>query len=262
MPPPLGAPENPAAPAWVAAVAYYKQRFGERGGMGLFFDEELIDINRKLSALGSALRPDGVDQELARHLTAAAGVALRDWPAQHRANQAWIGALSPLLERHGHALAEGLAAAYQSPWPKEPIRVDVAPVAGPFGAYTVTGPVHITISSTDPACAGDAALEMIFHEASHALVDPIEKKLAAEAAKRGKKPPRDLWHAVVFYTTGEIVRRRLGPGYVPHATRNGLWARGWTGFEAALKRDFQPYLEGRTTLDAAVAALVAGLPLE
>ncbi|APR82632.1 Hypothetical protein A7982_07981 [Minicystis rosea] len=103
---------------------------------------------------------------------------------------------------------------------------------------------------------------MLFHEASHALIDPIEKKLDAEAAKRGKKAPRDLWHAVVFYTTGDIVGRRLGPSYVPHATRTGVWARGWTDFEAALKRAWQPYLDGRVGQDAAVAALLDSLKLE
>lgn len=37
-----------------------------------------------------------------------------------------------------------------------------------------------------------------------------------------------LWHAVLFYTTGAIVARELGGGYVPYATKTGLWERGFS----------------------------------
>jgi hypothetical protein len=260
-PPPASAPAQPTARAWIAAVDFYKKRFGERGGMGLFFDAELVAMNRTLSGLGSSPLPTGLPPELAAPLGAAVEIVRPEWPEHDRANRAWIGALEPALEEHGEALRSALSAAYQAPWPPSPIRVDVSSLAGPFGAYTVLGPVHITISSADPAYAGDAALEMIFHEASHALIDPIEKKLEQAAAKRGRKAPDQLWHAVLFYCTGEIVKRRLGPGYVPYATKNGLWSRGpWVGFEAALRRSFQGYLDGAVDLDAAVAALIDGVP--
>jgi hypothetical protein len=53
------------------------------------------------------------------------------------------------------------------------------------------------------------------------------------------------------------VRRRLGPSYVPYATKNGVGERGSRGFEAALERDWRPYLNGAMDLDRAVAALIA-----
>ena len=39
-----------------------------------------------------------------------------------------------------------LSAAYQTPWPADPIRTDVAEYASWAGAYTVLEPTHITIS--------------------------------------------------------------------------------------------------------------------
>ena len=33
---------------------------------------------------------------------------------------------------------------------------------------------------------------------------------------------RDLWHAVLFYTSGELVAG-LVPGYTSYADKNGLW---------------------------------------
>lgn len=42
----------------------------------------------------------------------------------------------------------------------------------------------------------------------------------------GKLPPRKtLWHAVLFYLTGEIVRQHI-PGYKPYALRRGSWGAG------------------------------------
>jgi hypothetical protein len=101
---------------------------------------------------------------------------------------------------------------------------------------------------------------MIFHEASHILVEPIERALEAAAKARGGEVPAQLWHALLFYSTGEIVKRRLGAGYVPYAYQNGLWERGpFSGFEPALREHWQPCLDGTVVVDRAVAALVEAL---
>jgi len=258
--PPPAAVKGPAGPVWTATVDFYKHRFRESGGMGLIFDDQVISLDRRLSELGSGPSLLGVEPALAAQLEAAAAVARGDWPEQDRANRAWIAALAPALQRHGKALQVALSAAFQAPWPRGPIRVDVCGFAGRLGAFTVLNPTHITISSSNPAYAGDAALEMIFHEASHALIEPIEKKLDTTAARRGRKAPENLWHALLFYTTGEIVKLRLGPEYVPYATKNGLWARGWSDFETTLRRNWQPYLDGNVDLDHALGAIIDDLP--
>lgn len=80
--------------------------------------------------------------------------------------------------------------------------------------------------------------------------------IAAECAKKNVLlPRRDLWHAVIFYTTGELVRREL-PGYVPYAFKNGLWKRAWPMYLGPLERDWQPYLDGKSSFHAVIAALV------
>jgi hypothetical protein len=260
-PPPESAPPQPTDEAWTAAVAYYKARFGERGGFGLVFDEELVALNRRLSDLGSGDSLDGVDEELATHLRAAAALVRGDWEARDEANRRWVAAIEPRLAEHGALLRGDLAAFYAAPWPEAPIRVDVSCFAGPVGAYTVSGPPHTTVSSCDPAYAGEAALEMIFHEASHLLVEPIEQAIDAAAKARGREPPRQLWHAVLFYSTGAIVKRRLGDAYVPYAYANGLWERGpFSGFEPALRAHWQPHLDGAVDRDHAIATLVDATP--
>ena len=52
-----------------------------------------------------------------------------------------------------------------------------------------------------------AALEVLFHEASHGIAEPVEQAIVRECHQRDKAIPRDLWHALVFYTTGEVIRR-------------------------------------------------------
>ncbi len=110
-------------------------------------------MNNRLAEAGSTteLRPDGLDPELRAVLSKAAPV------------------YRSLLANYGASMRKDIAAVYQTPWPPAPIRADVAAFAGPLGAYTTSEANHITISSTDKGYQGEAALEMLFHEASHLL---------------------------------------------------------------------------------------------
>jgi hypothetical protein len=256
-PAPATAPGAPTATVWRESVDYYRRRFGDRGGFGLFLNDELVAIGRALSANGSDPHLSNVDSELAARLMSTAEILRPEWPAEHARNRAWISALQPRLAKHGPAMVQELVELYQSPWPKEPVPVEVSCFAGPVGAYTVDAPNLITISSCDPGYAEDAALEMIFHEASHLLIAPIEKGLAAAAGRRGRPVPERLWHSIIFYTTGEVARRRLGSSYVPYAMKNGLLAAD--NHEAALRERWHPYLDRRINLDEALDSLLAAL---
>ena len=124
------------------------------------------------------------------------------------------------------------------------------------GAYTTTNDTLITLSSVDPANQGDAALEILFHEASHALIGSLQEALSNQCKLQAVtlKPPT-LWHAILFYTTGALVREQL-PGYTPVADSIGLWARAWPMYIAPLKADWQPYLDGKISFDSAVTGLI------
>ena len=256
---PERAESEPEDAAWLAALDHYRTAFDHRNFLALLADPDLAPINRTLSQIGDGPL-QGLDPVLTGHLERAGASYDRTWPADRGRNRDWIAALEPALARHGDALAGALAAAYGVPWPDRPIRVDVSIHAGPVGAYTVLDPTHVTITSSSPQYTGDAALEMIFHEASHALVDPLVEKLTAECARQGKPVPPRLWHALLFYATGEVVRRRLGPSYVPYADKNGLWARGMADHERPIKQHWPQYLDGAIDMDTALARLVASLP--
>jgi hypothetical protein len=206
------------------------------------------------------------------------------WPDQDRANRRWVARVAPLIEEQGVGISQRLADIYQTKWPKEKIRVDVSAYANPAGAYTTIDPLRVTISSTDARNQGDEAFEVLFHEASHGIAEPVQSAIIRECRQRDKAIPRDLWHALIFYTTGEVLSPLLTPAedappdkedavkpnvnrppasrketYIPYAIREGLYERGWKDYLQLLTRFWQPYLDNKSTFDDAIARMVSAL---
>ncbi|MGE0451999.1 MAG: hypothetical protein AB7O37_07635 [Vicinamibacteria bacterium] len=250
-----------SAGAWERAVSFYRDRFL---GRDLLFDGDLRLASQALLDAGdgpltarTALAPVHFYQ------LAAAGAAYRPacWPGHDARNRAFISALEPLVARHGNALARRLAAAYGRPWEFAPLDVDVVVFGGWSGAYTTVAPNHVTLSSTVDAHAGTGGLEVLFHEASHVPGMLVARELGDACRAAGRALPRDLWHALIFFTVGESVRAELGAGYRPYAERLGLYERGeWAAHRHLLERGWRPVLQGRAAPAQGYRALCAALP--
>lgn len=247
-----------------AAVAYYRKNLTPPQRGELSFDSELIEIGLKISRSENIadLRERGLEEGLIQALVEATPVYReRYWPEDERRNQTWMESAKKLVMEKGEELAKKLTIVYQSPWPKEPIRMDVTGYAGPAGVYTspaTAGPAHTVISSADPRNQGLDAAEVIFHEASHALIKPVLDAISSECRSRNRPIPRDLWHALLFYTTGQLVQRELG-GHLSYAERYGLYQGRWARYLEVLRLYWQPYLDGRTDFDQAIASIIAAL---
>ena len=260
--------------AWDAAVSYYQANYADRD---LLFNTELILLKNQLSDFEGCDELSGAKQKvcdaglpapLTKVLEAAAPVyRAHEWPDHDRANRNWIAGVAPLVREKGLGLSERLAEVYQAHWPKEKIRVDVSAYANWAGAYTTLDPLRVTISSTDPRNQGSAALEILFHEASHGIAEPVQQAIIRECRQREKAIPRDLWHALMFYTTGEIIKpiftaqnaSAQDAAYTPYAIRERLYQRGWDDYLKLLTRFWQPYLDGKSTFDDAIARMVSAL---
>jgi len=255
--------------AWNEAVEYYAGALANRD---LLFDGDMVNINNRLAEWEK--QPDvsqsGLRAPLIAALSKAAPVYRAHWWPEHdRVNREWIGVMDPRVRQTGPALLARLAVVYQAQWPAANIWVDVSHYAGRVGAYTSDDPLHVTISSADPRNQGDSGFEILFHEASHGLTRHVEEAIARECRARNKPIPRDLWHAVLFYTTGEVVKRvlaeeqlRKGAGaqtYTPYAYREGLYARAWPRFQPLLETHWQAYLDGKLEFDRAIARIVNAL---
>jgi hypothetical protein len=283
LPKPLSVPKASYTAAeqrlWEDALAYYGANFIEKD---LLFSTELILLKNQLgdfedcdelSGKSRKTCDAGLSPKLAQILEAAAPVYRAHlWADHDRANRRWILRVAPLVREQGLGVSERLADVYQTRWPKAKIRVDVSAYANWAGAYTTVDPLRVTISSLDARNQDSAALEVLFHEASHGIAQPVEAAIIRECRQRDKAIPRDLWHALIFYTTGEIIRPVVagtspgdaddgtpGGGYVPYAVREGLYQRGWDDYLKLLQRFWQPYLEGRATFDDAIARMVSSL---
>jgi hypothetical protein len=265
--------------AWDQAVSFYVTNYADKD---LLFNTELTLLKNQLGDFEecdelSGTKKKTCDAGLPANLTqilesAAAVYRTHQWPTHDRANRAWIRRVAPLVREQGVGLSQRLADIYQTRWPTEKIRVDVVAFASWAGAYTTVDPLRVTISSTDSRNQGSPALEVLFHEASHGIARPVEQAIVRECRQREKPIPRDLWHALIFYTTGEVIKPIMdadsdaapggasaSPEYTPYAVREGLYQRGWEDYLKLLTKYWQPYLDGHTTFDNAIAHMVSAL---
>jgi hypothetical protein len=264
--------------AWNEALSYYAANYIDKD---LLFTTELILIKNQLGDFDGCDELSGRKKEtcnagLPANLThvleeAAPVYRAHQWPSHDLANRRWVMRVAPLVREQGLGLSQRLADIYQTKWPKEKIRVDVCAYANRTGAYTTLDPLRVTISSTDPRNQGAEALEVLFHEASHGIAEPVQQAIIRECRQREKGIPRDLWHALIFYTTGEVIRpvisntttdnsgRVSTTSYTPYAIREGIYQRGWDGYLKLLTQFWQPYLDGNSTFDDAVARMVSAL---
>lgn len=116
---------------------------------------------------------------------------------------------------------------YETNWPAEPLPVDA------------DGP------------SGSSELETIFHEALHTMDQHMVQDLNAAFA-RNHSPAYDLDHVMIFFTAGFVTKRELrgsDSNYEPFAYREGMYERVkyWNQDEAALRKYWRPFLEGKTT---------------
>jgi hypothetical protein len=253
--------------AWDAALDYYAGAFMKRDFLQ---DEGMVLMNDRLAESEGAadLSKSGLSAEPMKILEGVAPIYRAQWWPQHdRANRFWIAVATPLVRQFGRAFVTRLADAFKSKWPGGPVRVDVVEYANWAGAYTTLGrQVHSTISSFEHDNQGFNALETLFHEASHSLVGPnrgaVAETIARECKTKNKPIPSGLWHAIIFYTVGDVTKRNLsehGVGdYTPFAYR-GLYARAWPNLQRPLELYWQPYLDGAVDFDKAVSNIIDAL---
>ncbi len=253
---------------WDGAVDYYAKVVSSTN----WDSRQQLQLRWDLVGYQEESHPDAAAAEYLQIVSAlrtAAAPAYRScrWAAQDARNRAWIDDMKPRLAADEASVAARLGQLYKKTWKMLPMLVDVVETVNWSGADTAwsnAGQADILIACEPTGASG---FETLFHESSHALMDrgdPVQKALESAATAAGVKLPGDLWHVVLFYTTGQavkpIVEAREKAPYTPMLY--GILARGsgWTEYREPLERQWQPYIDGTTTLDQAAAALIAVLP--
>ena len=249
--------------AWDTAVTLYRERYSQRD---LLHDDGMVAIKDALRRVPANGKPAlAGEPELTAALISAAPIYRKYWwPAHDTLNRSWIASVQPLLARYGGTLSRRVPAAYGERWPAKPHPVDLSISAGPNGAYT-SSPPHTTIASSDAGYFGPAALEMLFHEASHQWGKRLYTGLDESAATHHKTIPPQLWHAVLFYNAGELTRRTFAEdgytNYVEFALRGKLYeAMCGDGCRERVAAAWNRHLDGSVSMNEALEALVASWP--
>lgn len=248
---------------WDDAVRSYRDA---APGRSMYFERPMMITSDLLTQVADDASILGVDPPMAEVLLTAAPIYRKHWWASHtKANAFFIARVSGMLDESAEELIAAHEAVYGESWPDR-IRVYVTPYGGSLGAYSMGGKEGgwiVTVSSLDRGHYGLGALEVIFHEASHSIVHPRHGTVAAAlkmAAGEGREPPRDLWHAILFATTSELVRRYLeerGIEYTPFA--EDLLTRAWPQYRVPIETHWYPYLDGQGTLESAIANVVGAI---
>ncbi|HWQ03141.1 MAG TPA: hypothetical protein VNL38_01555 [Candidatus Nitrosotenuis sp.] len=239
------------AAGWNAALDYYATNLASRD---LQFDGDLVNIKNRLAELENCddlsgrSAPQCVSglraEQIAALERAAPVYRARWWKAHDAQNRAWIATVTPLVETSGTPLATQLSLLFHVDWPAR-LRVDMSVYAGPLGGYTNVDPFFVTISSADERNRDAGALQVLFHEAAHALGGNVREAIAREFRARSRPIPRELWSALLCYTTAELARRTApsGKNYLPLPVADALAARGWRSYRSVLERHWQLYIE-------------------
>ena len=232
------------------------------------FDDPMVALRHALSVPDDEradVRGLVLPAPLAAVLERAAPAYARTlWPAHRAADDAWIANARTLDAPRGAAIQARLERIFGARFPAR-VRVDaVADTGTRQGGYTDDPPPQSVLPAARADYAGDAALEMLWHEASHAgPADALEQAFTEAIRAQGRAPSDEFWHAAQFWAVGAVVAdefRREGIAYTPYADKRGLYARAWPQYLPLLRTDWQAWVDGRGTRDGAIAAMVAKLP--
>ena len=242
--------------AWDEAVRYYDRELASKD---LLFGEGMMAIK---TALVAGRLDDAAIAPALRAVLQSVRPSYRSlfWPEHDRVNRAWIADIAGRVAGLRDDVVPQLERLYATQWFTTPERADIVWVGNWAGGYASPGPTHATISSTHPGTQGWEAVETVFHEYSHILVDGLAQRLNAALGDRVKQHGV-LWHVVQFYLTGEAVRAALARRaitYEPSVVE--MWGRAWPQYRQPVTTAWAPYYEGRVTMDAAIANTVAALP--
>ena len=247
------------AKSWRAAVVFYHKNLAQlwhRGGT-------MREIRYRLTTLGDSISPDPVADAAIAHLVVAAPAYQEClWRRHDVRNREAISDLVMMVVLYAPAAQERLSVYYRAGWP-EGVNVDVAAYTDYAGANTESGPGladHVMLASASSETRGFSGLELLLHEVSHIVYGPrhgaVSRSLRAAAASLEAQLPRELWHAISFYTSGIVVEEAAAAGgteYTAYRERHDVYPE----YTSVLDEHWKSYLDGEIGLDEAARRVIA-----
>jgi hypothetical protein len=188
------------------------------------------------------------------------------WKEIEADNMAWIAANKKSIERLETIIVPQLESAYETKLPDSKVIIDLTCYATWAGAYSFSDSFcHVILSSSHSANKGDLGVEVVFHETSHFLVDKLNLRIAELTKGKNIKGAFNLWHNVLFYTTGYLLVKQFtneGKTFTPYH-RVMKFEDKFPDFKTTVelcRRYWDAHLEGRQSMDQAITQMLASLP--
>ncbi|WP_317899846.1 hypothetical protein [Aurantibacillus circumpalustris] len=183
------------------------------------------------------------------------------WKEIEADNKAWINAHKNELVKQELTVVPELERIYQTQLPSSKIVVDLTCYATWAGACSYKDSfAHIIFASKHGSNNGDLATEVVFHETSHFLVDEVQIKIAELTKGKDIKKTVNLWHTIIFYTTGYVFdnqfsteAKKVVPFYVQMKFEDKF--PDFKVSVEACKSYWDQYIKGQTTFDEAIKSV-------
>lgn len=250
-----------AAPTWADAVEFYKTTYANRA---LLRDRDLQRVDIFLADVDDAPLGDALADypDLAATLQSVAPIYREHaWPDHQARNRRHLELLVSVPD-HAAPLAADLARVYDESWPEGEIIVELVVYANWAGAYTTYTRNGGLIRMAPPRQPG-VAIETLWHESSHLLLSPrssIGRRITEASERLGARPPRDLWHVILFEGTSAMLRRHgISPADADSlAAQFKIYDRSpeWSLCRDAVNRSWPAYLDGDASLDQTIDLIV------
>ncbi|WP_108808424.1 nuclear transport factor 2 family protein [Aquimarina spinulae] len=184
------------------------------------------------------------------------------WKTHRQINTDKLQENIDLIKKTEDFIISRIAKLAQAKWQDTKIRIDLSIKSPGGGAFTLSRtPSSIVLSTiiNYPEIAGDW-VETLFHEASHTVIKgrkgAIAESINRVSEKLKVKPPKNLWHAILFYITGKVSQKAfLGQGineYTIYMDRENIFSF----YHNAIYKHFTSYLVEETDLDIAIENVI------
>jgi len=185
------------------------------------------------------------------------------WKDLEADNKSWVAANKLQLAKQEVGVVPELERIYQTKLPfDKKVIIDLTCYATWAGAFSYNdGFCHVIFASAHGSNKGELATEVIFHETSHFLVDKVNDKLSVLVKGKDIKKNINLWHNMIFYTTGYVLERQYvkeGKMFFPFYVLMKFEDK-FPDFKAtveACKIYWDPYIKDQTELDDALQSIV------
>lgn len=191
----------------------------------------------------------------------------RFWPSHHITNTRWAEEVIAKLNAHGSPVQQRLEALYNRSLTDGKHTVNVVFKPGDrLGAWTSGRLFNTVINTTQPGYNDWFALEMVFHEVAHARLTARKAAVSVAIEKAmgeaGVTEYRGLWHALMFYTVGEVVAEQLETANIDYRTygeAEGVYSRSWSRYRSLAGRFWPAYMNGEVPMAEALKNIARGM---